>query len=121
MFVYDLCVFDSVGGLEGSLYSSDSEIEDPNNANTQSPKVNIAIDNWIKFRLEPHNAELITHLRQKWHALVLRRLSHPTKPLTQTDEVNRYPVAYLPHYIIELLYHAVQFESCLPLFKIKYM
>ena len=85
--MYDLCVFDSVGGLEGSLYSSDSEIEDPNNANTQSPKVNIAIDNWIKFRLEPHNAELITHLRQKWHALVLRRLAHPTKPLTQTDEV----------------------------------
>ena len=47
MCVYDLCVFDTGGGLEGSLYSSDSEIEDPNNANTQTPKVNIAIDNWI--------------------------------------------------------------------------
>lgn len=72
------------------MYSSDSEIEDPNNANSQSPRVNIAIDNWIKFQMEPQNAELITHLRQKWHSLVLRRLAHPTKPLTQTDEVVRF-------------------------------
>lgn len=74
------------------MYSSDSEQEDPNGSG--SHKSNLSIDNWIRFKLESHNADLVIHLRQKWQSLVLRRLTHPTKPLTQNDEVSHVIVTF---------------------------
>lgn len=65
--------------------SSDSE-ED--GANPDRGKVNIAIDSWLKFKCDSDTANLLVHLRQKWHALVLRRLANPSKQLSQSDEVN---------------------------------
>lgn len=84
-----------LGGGDCSVYSSDSEVDDPNNSNSAANhRVNLAIDNWIKFKLEPQNAELVIHLRQKWHALILRRLAQPNRPLHQADEVTHQHHAY---------------------------
>ena len=64
--------------------SSDSE-EDA--ANTDSKKVIVSIDNWLKFKMDSESASQLIHLRQKWHALVLRRLANPSRQPSQADEV----------------------------------
>uniref|UniRef100_A0A0N7ZAQ8 RNA helicase n=1 Tax=Scylla olivacea TaxID=85551 RepID=A0A0N7ZAQ8_SCYOL len=46
----------------------------------------VRIDSWIQFLGDPQAAHLALQLRHKLHALVLRRLRAPNKPLTQTDE-----------------------------------
>lgn len=44
------------------------------------------IDDWLTFRITPETAQLAFHLRQKWQALFLRRMSSPTKPLSASDD-----------------------------------
>lgn len=43
----------------------------------------VRIDSWIQFLGDPQAAHLALQLRHKLHALVLRRLRAPNKPLTQ--------------------------------------
>ncbi|KAK8754608.1 hypothetical protein OTU49_016863, partial [Cherax quadricarinatus] len=62
--------------------SSDSESED----RPVGLSCLVRIDNWIQFLGDPQAAHLALQLRHKLHALILRRLRAPNKPLTQADE-----------------------------------
>ena len=55
---------------------SDSENEDSDDNFSASMK----IDDWISFKSE--SLRELVHLRQKWSALLLRRLKTPGKPFT---------------------------------------
>merc|ERR1711963_266490 len=59
---------------------SDSENEDSDDNFGASMK----IDDWISFKSE--SLRELVHLRQKWSALLLRRLKTPGKPFTSVDE-----------------------------------
>merc|ERR1712018_277697 len=61
---------------------SDSENEDSDDNSSSSMK----IDEWISFKSDPTLMQHLLHLRQKWSALLLRRLKNPAKPLTTVDE-----------------------------------
>ncbi|RXG71364.1 putative ATP-dependent RNA helicase YTHDC2 [Armadillidium vulgare] len=62
--------------------SSDSESEDrPEGMNSF-----LKIDQWVQFLGDHTTASLALQLRHKLHALILRRLRAPNKPLTQSDE-----------------------------------
>ena len=73
----------SAAGNADTLLSSDSESEDC----STNGKAILSIDNWIRFAMDAHLAESVLFLRQKFHSMMLRRLSHPNKPPTQSDEV----------------------------------
>ncbi|XP_015929708.1 3'-5' RNA helicase YTHDC2 isoform X2 [Parasteatoda tepidariorum] len=68
--------------LEGYMEEEDSE----DDTKYDSQKAMFKIDDWISFRVEPEIARLMLQLRQKWHALFLRRIRAPSKLLTQADE-----------------------------------
>ena len=70
-----------------TVFSSDSEDD---TGSPDAKKVTIPIDNWLKFKMDSETAALVIHLRQKWHALVLRRLGNPSRQLSQADEVKCY-------------------------------
>ena len=57
---------------------SDSENEDSDDNSSSSMK----IDDWISFKTDPTLMQHLVHLRQKWSALLLRRLKTPGKPFT---------------------------------------
>ncbi|MGH0192730.1 UNVERIFIED_CONTAM: hypothetical protein FKN15_022878 [Acipenser sinensis] len=57
-------------------------MEDRSTANMTTLK----IDEWLNFKLERETANLVFHLRQKWHSLFLRRMRAPSKPWSQVDE-----------------------------------
>lgn len=59
--------------------SSDSESED----RPVGLSCLVRIDNWVQFLGDPQAAHLALQLRHKLHALILRRLRAPNKPLTQ--------------------------------------
>ena len=61
---------------------SDSENEDSDDNSSSSMK----IDEWISFKSDPTLMQHLLHLRQKWSALLLRRLKNPGKPLSTVDE-----------------------------------
>ncbi|XP_076053319.1 3'-5' RNA helicase YTHDC2-like isoform X3 [Oratosquilla oratoria] len=62
--------------------SSDSESEErPAGLNCL-----VRVDGWVQFLGDQHAAHLSLQLRHKLHALILRRLRAPNKPLTQADE-----------------------------------
>lgn len=61
---------------------SDSEIED----STSKEKSYFKIDSWISFQVNPDIAQLAFQIRQKWHALFLRRMYSPSKPLSQAED-----------------------------------
>jgi hypothetical protein len=42
----------------------------------------IRIDDWITFKADSDLIQSMLHLRQKWSALLLRRLKCPAKPTT---------------------------------------
>lgn len=71
------------GRLEGYTEDSDSEVEEKNDGQKAAM---FKLDDWISFRVEPEAARLTLHLRQKWHALFLRRMHAPAKPWSQVDE-----------------------------------
>lgn len=58
---------------------SDSEEEEV----TEGKTAILKLDDWINFRIDPEAAKLALILRFKWHALLLKRLRAPNKPLTQ--------------------------------------
>ena len=58
---------------------SDSENEDSDDNFGASMK----IDDWISFKSE--SLRELVHLRQKWSALLLRRLKTPGKPFTSVS------------------------------------
>ncbi|XP_055954066.1 3'-5' RNA helicase YTHDC2-like isoform X2 [Argiope bruennichi] len=68
--------------LEGYMEEGDSE----DDSKYDNQKAMFKIDDWISFRVEPEIARLVLQLRQKWHALFLKRMHAPTKGLTQADE-----------------------------------
>ncbi|KAG8185460.1 hypothetical protein JTE90_019719 [Oedothorax gibbosus] len=68
--------------LEGYMEEEDSE----DDTKYDSQKAMLKIDDWISFRAEPEISRLVLQVRQKWHALFLRRMHAPSKPLTQADE-----------------------------------
>lgn len=70
------------GRLEGYAEDSDSEVE----VKSDSQKAMFKLDDWVSFRVEPEVARLTLQLRQKWHALFLRRMHAPAKPWSQVDE-----------------------------------
>ncbi|XP_058878708.1 3'-5' RNA helicase YTHDC2-like [Acipenser ruthenus] len=72
----------SMQRVDGVNDSSDSEMEDRSTANMATLK----IDEWLNFKLERETANLVFHLRQKWHSLFLRRIRAPSKPWSQVDE-----------------------------------
>ncbi|KFM65505.1 putative ATP-dependent RNA helicase YTHDC2, partial [Stegodyphus mimosarum] len=68
--------------LEGYMEEEDSE----DDSKYDNQKAMFKIDDWISFRVEPEIARLVLQLRQKWHALFLKRMHSPSKLLTQADE-----------------------------------
>ncbi|GFU19130.1 3'-5' RNA helicase YTHDC2 [Nephila pilipes] len=68
--------------LEGYMEEGDSE----DDSKYDNQKAMFKIDDWISFRVEPEIARLALQLRQKWHALFLKRMHAPSKVLTQADE-----------------------------------
>ncbi|XP_054714089.1 3'-5' RNA helicase YTHDC2-like [Uloborus diversus] len=68
--------------LEGYMEEEDSE----DDTKYDNQKAMFKIDDWISFRVEPEIARLVLQLRQKWHALFLKRMHTPSKLLNQSDE-----------------------------------
>ncbi|GFY33088.1 3'-5' RNA helicase YTHDC2 [Trichonephila clavipes] len=68
--------------LEGYMEEGDSE----DDTKYDNQKAMFKIDDWISFRVEPEIARLALQLRQKWHALFLKRMHAPSKVLTPADE-----------------------------------
>ncbi|XP_058802903.1 3'-5' RNA helicase YTHDC2-like [Phymastichus coffea] len=60
---------------------SDSEVEESREGTTI-----LKLDQWISFKVDTEAAQLILHLRQKWNALFLRRMTNPSKIMSQQDE-----------------------------------
>ena len=54
--------------------------------------VNVAIDEWISFRVDTEAAYFGLQLRQKWHSLFIRRMRAPAKPWSQVDEVRMWNI-----------------------------
>ncbi|KAK3882695.1 hypothetical protein Pcinc_012942 [Petrolisthes cinctipes] len=78
----------------GGDCSSDSESEE----RPAGLSCLVRIDSWVQFLGDPPAAQLALQLRHKLHALILRRLRAPNKPLTQADEdVVRVTAAALSH------------------------
>lgn len=71
-----------VENVEGYAEDSDSESEEKEEVH----KSMLKLDEWISFRVEPEVGRLALQLRQKWHALFLRRMHAPAKPWSQVDE-----------------------------------
>jgi hypothetical protein len=63
--------------------TSDSECEDKEKLETNIGM--IKLDDWIIFRADNQLANLMLQMRQKWGALVVRRLQCSGKPMTQVD------------------------------------
>ncbi|XP_018649183.1 putative atp-dependent RNA helicase [Schistosoma mansoni] len=71
-----------------------ANVEQPNMESSSS--TNVQKNNIVSFHLDPHKflrftvnsneAIMVTELRQKWHALLLRRLKNPGKHCSQQDE-----------------------------------
>lgn len=59
--------------------SSDSESED----RPEGMNCFIKIDSWVQFLADHPTASFALQLRHKLHALILRRLRAPNKPLTE--------------------------------------
>lgn len=59
---------------------SDDEIMAPE-------KALLKIDDWLAFKMTPEIARLVFPLRQKWHALFLRRMASPLKSMTSSDDM----------------------------------
>ncbi|XP_013779316.1 probable ATP-dependent RNA helicase YTHDC2 isoform X2 [Limulus polyphemus] len=70
------------GRFDGYMEESDSEEEEK----TEGPKSIFKLDEWVCFKIEPELSRLSLNLRQKWHALFLRRMQSPAKPWSQVDE-----------------------------------
>ncbi|RWS15277.1 putative ATP-dependent RNA helicase YTHDC2-like protein [Dinothrombium tinctorium] len=68
----------------GSYVETDSDSESEEKGERE--KAHFKIDDWISFKVNPDIARLVFQLRQKWHSLFLRRMSVPSKPLSQSDE-----------------------------------
>lgn len=62
--------------------SEKDEENDPPHTETSS----LSIDDWIVFTATPRDAFMIYLLRQKFSALMIRRMLHPTKVTSQMDE-----------------------------------
>lgn len=76
------CLFTYVDDLStgsGGDCSSDSESEE----RPAGLSCLVRIDSWVQFLGDPQAAQLALQLRHKLHALILRRLRAPNKPLTQ--------------------------------------
>ncbi|XP_076443964.1 3'-5' RNA helicase YTHDC2-like [Babylonia areolata] len=61
---------------------SDSEGEEK----SEAKKTQLQLDEWLTFSVDAEAAHLALQLRQKWHALFLRRMRAPSKPWSQSDE-----------------------------------
>ncbi|KAK7115641.1 3'-5' RNA helicase YTHDC2-like [Littorina saxatilis] len=61
---------------------SDSEGEEK----SEAKKTQLQLDDWLTFSVDSDAAHLALQLRQKWHALFLRRMRAPSKPWSQSDE-----------------------------------
>ncbi|XP_066603297.1 3'-5' RNA helicase YTHDC2-like [Prorops nasuta] len=59
---------------------SDSEVDDSHEGTI------FKLDDWVVFKLDAEAAQLFLHLRQKWNALLLRRMKAPNKGMSQLDE-----------------------------------
>ncbi|KAK7491702.1 hypothetical protein BaRGS_00016958 [Batillaria attramentaria] len=67
---------------DGLAEDSDSEGEDK----SEGKKTQLQLDEWLTFSVDAEAAHLAFQLRQKWHALFLRRMRAPSKPWSQSDE-----------------------------------
>lgn len=47
----------------------------------------LKIDDWLAFKTTPEIASLVIPLRQKWHALFLRRMESPLKSMSSADDM----------------------------------
>uniref|UniRef100_A0A5K4EVU8 Putative atp-dependent RNA helicase n=1 Tax=Schistosoma mansoni TaxID=6183 RepID=A0A5K4EVU8_SCHMA len=80
--------------LQNQTKLSQPSVEQPNMESSSS--TNVQKNNIVSFHLDPHKflrftvnsneAIMVTELRQKWHALLLRRLKNPGKHCSQQDE-----------------------------------
>ena len=87
MFLFNVFTVSLEGGIGDG--SSDSESED----RPAGLSCLVRIDPWVQFLGDPQAAHLALQLRHKLHALVLRRLRAPNKPLTQViSHYNLYEV-----------------------------
>ena len=86
-----------VGQGDGQYDGSDSEDE----GKAFERLAMLRLDDWIKFRVDPEASSLIINLRQKWHALFLRRMRGPAKPWSQMDDVRNLRL----YYFILLIYY----------------
>ena len=69
-------------GMRGDSYmeaDSDSEVEE----RSEGQKTMLKLDDWVGFRVDTDAAHLALQLRQKWHALFIRRMRAPSKTWSQ--------------------------------------
>ncbi|XP_043241748.1 3'-5' RNA helicase YTHDC2-like isoform X2 [Amphibalanus amphitrite] len=72
-------------GMRGDSYmeaDSDSEVEE----RSEGQKTMLKLDEWVGFRVDTDAAHLALQLRQKWHALFIRRMRAPGKTWSQVDD-----------------------------------
>ncbi|XP_013174019.1 PREDICTED: probable ATP-dependent RNA helicase YTHDC2 [Papilio xuthus] len=67
----------------GQSSDSDSEVDDHNSARDSAVLI---VDDWMAFSADAADAINVFLLRQKLCALVVRRMSNPSKPMTPLDE-----------------------------------
>ena len=68
--------------MRGDSYmeaDSDSEVEE----RSEGQKTMLKLDDWVGFRVDTDAAHLALQLRQKWHALFIRRMRAPSKTWSQ--------------------------------------
>ena len=72
----------------GDLAGGDADISGSNCGGVGGGlrRATLRLDDWLVFRVDAEAAALVMQLRQKWHALFLRRMRAPTKPWSQFDE-----------------------------------
>ncbi|XP_039291006.1 3'-5' RNA helicase YTHDC2 [Nilaparvata lugens] len=71
---------------EAADRGSDSEEEQEVAGVAGQRLATLKLDEWVVFRLEPYLARLVIMLRNKWHAVLAKRLRYPNRTLSTNDE-----------------------------------
>ncbi|XP_065320929.1 uncharacterized protein LOC135928401 isoform X2 [Gordionus sp. m RMFG-2023] len=79
-------LFGNAFNIETNSLSNISSSSHKGKRSSSANKIDLKLDDRIVFQHEVEVIRQILHLRQKYHALTLRRLKHPSKPWTNTDE-----------------------------------
>ncbi|XP_077353134.1 3'-5' RNA helicase YTHDC2 isoform X2 [Festucalex cinctus] len=73
--------------LHEATVQKDSRLDDRSDSETEDAAAELKIDEWLIFQTNSESAELLLDLRSKWHDLFNKRISCPSKPWSQEDEM----------------------------------